>query len=214
MQSTDRLIAAESNHYSYKPVQEKQVLSEFRYLREISVRKLHPTEDLENGIKLQVHFTSPSTYGYSTTERRTFGQYTAFYLPKGFTARQVHQFLFDVLGSATNIEDYQKEIADNQDAKDMKWRVLLVNPAYYSYECPYCKGKSCKNCPLPYSDEVTLASLNDKARNYRASESTEIEIYFQKNPEKASKTLDNSERLNNAAGAITIEDCFNLFEQP
>ena len=123
---------------------------------------------------MQIHFTSPSTYSYSSSERRTFGQYTAFFLPRTATAKEVHQYLFKVLGSATEIENYEKDIIENQEPKDVKWKVFLVNPAYYSYECPYCKNKNCKNCPLPYSDTITLGELNDKAKNYRASESAEL----------------------------------------
>lgn len=193
---------------------DKTFLSEFRYLRDISVRKLRPEEDVENGIKVQIHFTSPSTYGFSSTERRTFGHYTALFLSPTATCRQIHQYLFKIYGKATEIENYEQEIAENKEPKDMKWRVLLVNPAYYSYECPYCKGKNCKNCLLPYNDELTLANLTDKVRSYRANENVELEIYFQKNSDKAQKVLDTSERLTNASGAITIEDCFNLFEKP
>ena len=110
LSTTDRLVASEANHYSVKYMPEKTVLADFRYLREISIRKLDPMEDVENGIKLQIHFTIPSTYGYSNTERRTFGQYNAIFLPKSATTKQIHQHLFKVFGMATEIKDYEKEI--------------------------------------------------------------------------------------------------------
>jgi hypothetical protein len=61
---------------------------------------------------------------------------------------------------------------------------------------------------------MTVGRLNDKVKSYRANECIELEVYFQKNPDKAQKILDNVERLNSGSGTITIEDCFKLFEQP
>jgi hypothetical protein len=90
----------------------------------------------------------------------------------------------------------------------------LNNPTYYSYECPYCNKRNCKTCPLPYSDDMTVGKLNDKVKSFRDSESVDLEIFFQKNPEKAQQILDNIERINSGSSNITIEDCFKLFEQP
>jgi len=104
---TDRLMAAEANHYSIKHMHEKTYLSEYRYLREICVRKLYPFEDIDNGLKLQVHYSTTSSY-YSSSERRTFGQYNAFFLPRTATCKEVHRYLFQVLGHLTDIENYDQ----------------------------------------------------------------------------------------------------------
>jgi hypothetical protein len=80
---------------------EKAYLSEFRCLRDISVRKLEPFEDAENGIKIQIHFTTPSTYSYSSMERKSFSQYMALFIPRETTTKLLHSYLFKYLGNAT-----------------------------------------------------------------------------------------------------------------
>lgn len=62
---------------------------------------------------------------------------------------------------------------------------------------------------------MTFEKLTNIAKSYRPSEVVELEIYFQKDAEKAVRVLDYPLKLPSmASGAITIDDCFNLMEQP
>jgi hypothetical protein len=49
---------------------------------------------------------------------------------------------------------------------------------------------------------MTVGKLNDKVKSFRDSESVDLEIFFQKNPEKAQKILDNIERINSGSSNI------------
>jgi hypothetical protein len=76
----------------------------------MSIRKVEPFEDIDNGIKVQLHFSVPSTYGFSSHERKSFSEYIALFLPRDTTSKQLHNYLFNMLGKATEIKDYEKDV--------------------------------------------------------------------------------------------------------
>lgn len=87
----------------------------------------------------------------------------------------------------------------------------MVNSAYYMTECCYCHSKTCKNCPLPYTD-ITLEELTATLNKSKISENVEIELVFLKDVDKAQKAVEKVVKTAaSGIGAITIEDCFRIF---
>lgn len=63
------------------------------------------------------------------------------------------------------VEDYEKDII-NAAPEDQKWRILFVTKSSYEF-CQYCEKNICYNCPIPYSDDVTIKDFSDKCSKFK-----------------------------------------------
>jgi uncharacterized UBP type Zn finger protein len=107
----------------------------------------------------------------------------------------------------------------NAEPDDQKWRVLLVTKSSYE-TCHYCNSLSCYNCPVPYSDDVTIQDLNEKCAKWKDTHKLDFEIYWRKNAEDVEKVFEKAELTRNyqpgkdATANPTIYDCLRLAEEP
>lgn len=158
-----------------------------------------------------------SIYG-NENYRKNLTKSRVYLFKPSTTAKQVHQRLYEMFGELmTGITDYEQDIINEKPA-DQKWRILLVTKSMYEL-CQYCDKLSCENCPLPFSDDVTVKELQDKCDKFKEKHHLEFEIYYRKNAEDIERSYERGESvwsapLNTSGDGMsaipTIYDCFKL----
>jgi hypothetical protein len=68
-------------------------------------------------------------------------------------------------GFMLGVENYEKDVL-NAEKEEQKWRVLLVTKSSYEF-CQFCEKISCYNCPLPYTDDLTVKDLLAKCDKFK-----------------------------------------------
>jgi hypothetical protein len=108
-------VIGEASSYCYKHMHQKAFLSEFWYLRNISIRKLEPFEDVENGIK--VIYISEFYQHMASVGRKGVHFSSLWLCSHQKKPLQNSSYLFKFLGNATEIKDYNKDVIEREDIK-------------------------------------------------------------------------------------------------